>query len=359
MHKYGVVFCGMILLFSCSNKDRFKYSISDFKPSLQPHLRQIVHNGYPTAHDTVLHISCSEQELEKLSFSEHPMLRAAALKELLERKCFDGSELILKHIEDTSLVPYDAGEWGVGMSCIMDQIILHSTWKTPEAKQIIVDSMLLHHNHFRTAYRILEYFEPGELHYNSIKDMAIRDRKSIGDLNHIWLPDFELALFGLAKYRKTKDISIIKEQLLKQSHSISSLGFRLLKKFPDSSYMEIFEKLYPHDFNYWIFRDNNFNYAVDFINSISTYKNERSARILAAIIKDKRFIDPCYGKGNIRHSAIRAIWENKCEAYRSLMDITKKEGLKHLKNREKFSIEIPVLKLDSGEKVYSWLYQYP
>ena len=191
---------------SCKTDVRFKYAIRDFKISLQTSLTHIVSKGIVDNDTSVnfLRTHATNQELLNLCQSEHPLLRAVAFRLLLERPDIDHFHLLMNHLDDTSTIAKDAGEWGIKYSTVSDDIIGHSNWKDVQEKNKTIYKVIFEHSYLKSAYNILYKLEPEDKYYKYIKKMAQEDR----DFN-----DIEYALFGLAKYKKPEDIEIIKISL--------------------------------------------------------------------------------------------------------------------------------------------------
>lgn len=88
------------LLVTCTRNSGNSYAIRDFSKSLQPYLRKVVEQdivGYDS-NTKFIERNATDKELEKLSRSEHPVLRAVALREMLERPGFDHFHLIMNHL---------------------------------------------------------------------------------------------------------------------------------------------------------------------------------------------------------------------------------------------------------------------
>jgi len=132
-----------------------------------------------------------------------------------------------------------------------------------------------------------------------------------------WIDNIESAWYGLAKFRKQEDIPFIKDRLLKNKWRMNSLFFKLMKEFPDPSYIEVFEKIYPKQFYRVFCKERNPDLAADYINSVAVYKNPRSATILDSILNKKEInclINPSW----LQEVVAQAIWDNPCEAYAKL-----------------------------------------
>jgi hypothetical protein len=308
----------VILFWSCNTDNKYSYAIKDFRKPLQPYLTSIVSKGIVMYYDSSLRNIATDKELIKLGNSEHPVLRASAFREMLHRKSFNHFDILMNHLDDTAIVATDAGEWGILYSSVSDDIIEHAKWKDTAGKNKTIDEVITGHNYLRSAYTILSNLQPQEKYYPYIKDMAIRERKSVSDYNKPWAGDVEFALYGLAKFKKKDDIKIIKELLISNAWNMGSVSFNLMKEFPDTSYLAVFETYYKRNFYRNICTGRSVDKAVHFVETIATYKNNRSAEILKTILNKKPFINCTADTGWLKERLIYAIWDNPCDAYLKL-----------------------------------------
>lgn len=306
---------------SCNNKDKdgYTYAIKDFRKPLQPFLTKIVSRGIVKHVDSALRYMATDKELLQLSKSEHPALRAAAFREILKKKSFNHFELLMNHLDDKAMVIEDEGEFGAHFITVSDYILLKATWKNEQEKNKTIDAVITKHNDLAAAYTILMQIEPQEKYYPIIKKMVERIHKyyEVGDfVNNT--DNIAYALYGLAKFKKKEDIKIIKEYLLHYYPELPEIGFWLMKEYPDTAYMQVYEAYYPGRFYKTICREKNIDKATDFINSIANYKNERSATILDSILNKKAFVNCPADTNTLKRFLITAIWNNDCKAYSKL-----------------------------------------
>lgn len=345
----------LIILLSCKNDNKYNYAIKDFRKSLQPHLDRIVSKAIVMNYDSALRHMATDEELKQLSRSEHPILRASAFCEMLDRKSFNYFDVIMNNLDDTATVVTDAGEFGVDYQAVSDYLLEQASWKTQEERNKTIDKVITQHNYLQSAYFILNKIEAREKYYPYIKDMATRIRKHDREYKEAGFREKQYALYGLAKFKKEQDIPVIKQQLLRHYGQMDAVAFQLMKEFPDTSYLELYEAYYPKVYNISI----NFNgadEAVDFIESIAVYKNKRSAAILDSILNEKTTIirpEDWY----IKERLINAIWNNECEAYSKLRKQVAKSIQESKENTSKLTpldfddIPIPV---DTSERRIYW-----
>jgi hypothetical protein len=341
-----------MLLCCCHTDNSHLYAIKDFRKPLQLQLTYVVSKGIVGLYDDSLCRMITDKELVQLSRSEHPVLRATAFREMLERKSFDHFKVIMNHLGDTAIVAIDAGEWGIEYAAIADDIIHNARWKTNEAKNRTVDAVLTKHNYLRSAFNILLTCEPKEKHYKYIRDMAFRENRPLAYTNYR-NTETTLALYGLAKYRKKEDIEPIKEMLLEDIHSLDEAAFRLMSEYPNPAYLEVFEAYYPRQFYRTICRERTIEDAGNYITSLGTYKNDRSARILDSILNRKPFLDCAADSNSLRTRLIYAIWKNPCPAYTKLRAQVEARIIESEKNSLP-ALNYPVEVIDSSEEKIWW-----
>lgn len=201
----------IIGILACSKSDpKYPYAIKDFSKKLQPHLHKIVANGLIGVDynsEMFVENNSNESELRQMSFCEHPLLRAIALRALLKRDTLNQNEVILAHLTDSAFIVIDVSNWrasftGINFISVADDMINHSVWKSFADREKIIDRIITKHNNLTAAYKISDRINPKEKYYASIKEMAQRDRDPKLILNTI---------IALGKFKKTEDIKIIKD----------------------------------------------------------------------------------------------------------------------------------------------------
>lgn len=345
-----------MLFWSCKTDNKYHYAIKDFRKPLQPFLTKIVSKGIVMYGDSALRFMATDNELIQLSKSEHPVLRASAFREMLNRKTFNHFDILMNHLDDTATVATNAGEFGIYYRKVSDDILLKAKWKTESDKNKTIHEVITRHNYLQAAYLILSQINPEEKYYSFIKDMATRSRNYDVDIDERGFHEKEYALYGLAKFKKKDDIKIIKDQLSENSWRLTKLSFELMTTFPDSAYMEIFEEYYDYVFYHSICRKQNSDMAIDFINAVATYKNERSATILDSILNSKPFMpcpaDTAYMQLELAH----AIWNNNCHAYLKLRKQVEPRIREYEKNKiEPMSFDPVEHSIDSTEEKIVWV----
>lgn len=347
----------LLTLFGCKKTNKNSYAIRDFNKELQPYLIQVVSKnivGNDSATRFVEH-NATDEELKKLSCSEHPVLRAIAFRTMLDRNTFNHFDLIMNHLDDTAIVAIDAGEWGISYLRISDDILQHGRWKDTIARNKTIEEVILKHNYLHSAYTKLLNIEPNEKYYSLIKEMAQRKRNYNEDVGEMGFDEIEYALYALAKFKKKEDIPLIKQLLLKNDWRMTELSFRLMKEYPDEAYLDIYEAFYKLRFYHKICWDHDINITVDFINSVATYKNQRSASILSAILNKKPFIRCPADSSYIKDELVQAIWNNKCDAY-SKMAKQIENLIRRYEENNTTPLQVEEIKLpaDSSKEPITW-----
>jgi hypothetical protein len=332
-----LLFLGLIsLFFSCKNGHTYTFAIKDFRKQLQPYLTRIVTEGIVISYDTALRKMATDNELKQLGQSEHPVLRAVAFNEMLERKSFNRSQILTNHLDDTATVLVDEGEFGIARRTVSDYILLESRWYPKDDKSNMVEEILTRHNYLRSAYIILDKIEPQQKYYRLIKDMATRPRHPDSDGYELAFGEVEYALYGLAGFKKDEDINIIKQRLMRNVWQLSYISFRLMKEYPDTAYLDIFEAYHHRQFyNFSGNRRDGFSGFVpdkaepeDFIQAVVVQENERSAKLLDTIL-DRLDIMPCMpDKQTIEEELVKAILEHPVAAYSGLQQKIKLKSKK-------------------------------
>ena len=345
-HRNQLLFLSFILFCSSCNtgSGKYPYAIKDFRKPMQPYLTNIVSKGIVSFIDSTLGVMLTDKDLIQLSHSEHPILRGLALRVMLWKSSFNHVDIIMGHLDDTAIVGFDHGEFGIYYIAIADELLQNFEWKSIKDKNRVIDEVITKHNYLQSAYTILEKIQPREKYYPYIRDMATRSRKYEDELGERAFGDIEYALYGLAAFKKKKDIKIIQERLMTNKWQMGEVSFKLMREFPDSSYQNILEAYYPLNYYNSICRERSVDKATSFINTVAVYKNNRSAKILNAILKEPPTncaVDTAY----LREELEYAIWTNPCESYSTLRKAVAASVQAVGKNRV---IRTPAISIDSS-----------
>lgn len=351
-------------LCSCHNSNnKYPYAIKDFREKLQPHLIKMVEKGIVMGGDSALQHMATDAELERLGRSEHPILRAAAFREMLKRKSFTHFDIVMKHLDDTALVFTDAGEFGIWDRTVSDDILQEAEWKTREAKGKTVDEVLKKHNYLRSAYIILDELEPQEKYYPFIKDMATRPRNlDPYEGYELGFGDIEYALYGLAKFKKKEDAEIIKNRLMEHVWELSDVSFRFMKEYPDTAYFDVLQTYHRRQFyKFSGNRPHGFSgfpadraAPEDFIQALVVQQSEKSARLLDTMLTYLPKHTYLPDKETILNEVIKAIWEHPCPAYAKLREKIKPKAEDLLKSQISIPLDASPMPVDTTDITYRW-----
>ncbi|MFL5742928.1 MAG: hypothetical protein ACJ75B_22100 [Flavisolibacter sp.] len=361
--KQPIILLLAFILCCCDNRSKYPYAIRDFREELQPDLVKMVQKGIVMYTDSAMQHMATDAELERLGRSEHPILRAAAFREMLKRKSFNHFEIVMKHLDDTALVFTDAGEFGIGDRTVSDDILQEAGWKTQEAKNKTVEQVLSRHNYLRSAYIILKEFEPQEKYYPLIKDMATRPRRlDPYEGNELGFDDIEYALYGLAKFQKKEDVDVIKQKLMKHARELSDVSFQMMTEYPDTAYLDVLQTYHRRQFyKFSGNRPHGFTgFAADraapedFIQALVVQQNDRSAKLLDTMLMYLPKYACLPDKETIINEVVSAIWEHPCPAYARLREKVKLKA----EELSKWQVRIPIDRLkepnDTTKENYRW-----
>jgi hypothetical protein len=329
---YIVIILVAPVIFSsaCNNKEKYPYAIRDFKSKYRPYLEEAVSKNL-VGYDSCIRFikeKLSDEELLKLSNSEHPTLRALALEELTDRKSADQFNIIKNHLDDTAIVVKDMGEFGVKFTTVSDNMIMETDFRDSAEMQKVIELVMAEHIYLSSAYSILIRLNSNAKYYPVIAEMTKRERsyEEISD-----------ALYALAGYKKRSDIPYIKEKL--SSSLLLKESFGLTQEFPDSSYFPLLEKyarrlygtIYSRPYQEIFYNQQE---ALHFFNTVASYKNERSAHILSGFLH-RGLVLELRDTNLFRNGINDAIIANPCPEYLPMI----KELSGYISKKKKDSIE--------------------
>lgn len=351
MHSFMLPFTRLLIPLllicnlSCKQYNQNTYAIKDFRDSIQPFLTTIVSKGILTSYGDALENTVNDKEILELCYSEHPLLRAFAFQEIQERNFYNCNEILMQHLDDTAQIAFDMGEFGIGRSAVADHFLQRATWKTQDEKDKSIELVLTKHHYLQSAFRILRKIEPQEKYYAIIKNMALRPRILSDEGYELAFDDIEYALYGLARFKKKEDISLIKDKMLNKSWELSNISFRLMKEYPDTAYMEVLSEYHSRKFyrfsgnrrggftGYYTDRAD----PEDFIQALVAQQNERSARLLDTMLLYLPRATRMPDHENILKKLMNEIWGHPCPAYAAIRNKIKSK----VENSSKWALEIP------------------
>ncbi|MBX3242445.1 MAG: hypothetical protein KIT80_04845 [Chitinophagaceae bacterium] len=360
----------VLALYSCNTSQPETYAIKDFRKTLQPGLIKAVNNGIVSWDSTFQYIA-TDNELRQLASSEHPIIRAIALHEMLVRNKADHYNIVKDNLADTAIIAVDRGEFGWAFETVADHLIEWAYWNTKEELDETIRLVVSKHNYLQSAYLILPGLEPQEELYPFIKDMATRPRKLSGDGYEMGFRDIEYALKALAKFKKQEDIQTI-NQVIKQNHGFLTYNtLELIRDFPDTSYFEILQRYHRYSFYQFSgYRRGGFTgFPVDnadpedFIDALFAQRTEKSALLLDTMLLYLDHIKHIPDRDGIKEKLVMKIWEDSTAAYTGIRKKVEKNARAILKQREQYDsaigdpIEIEPFR-DTTPPRYSWRYYY-
>ena len=348
MKQVAIFFLILLLSFSCKkNESKYRYAIKDFSKLLRPHLETIVTKGYTAGYDSseeYIEEKATNEELNKLCYSEHPILRAVAIVVALERKKGDHFDFIVSHLDDTATIAVEEGEFGIHFKKVADYMIEEAKWKTLTDREKIIDEVIFKHNDLHSAYKILPRISAKEKYYKYIRKMAVRDK---------WNYENQDALYALSKFKKKDDVDVIKNELRDKFYFFREYSFDIMREFQDTAFLNILDdwgrRLFVNSFcNEERYTDN----SKAFINALAVYKNEKVADIFSRILDwNPKFY--CRGDLNyLKNNIYNAIWDNQCDAYSTFMKIVNP----FIKEQEENSFKLDPVKHheDPNEPKITW-----
>lgn len=353
----------LVCLFACKNEQGESYAIKDFRKSLQPFLYKIVTTGYVTYYDSSQIKSITDKELIRLAKSENPILRATALREMLDRNSFNHFDAVINHLNDTAIVAVDNGEFGIGFRTVSDYVIQEALWETLQEKNRTIEQVLTKHNYLSSAYNILTSIEAQEKYYPYIKEMATRPRRLDRYENYeLGFHEIEYALYGLAKFQKKEDVQILKNKLLNHVWELSDVSFRLMKEFPDTAYFDVLQTYHRRQFyKFSGNRPHGFSGLVadraapeDFIEALVVQQNDKSANLLDTMLNYLPKYTCMPDKQNIINTVIEQIWEHPCPAYARIREKVKHKAEEILKGRISIPLDPIDIPVDTTKRKYHW-----
>ncbi|WP_153797059.1 hypothetical protein [Foetidibacter luteolus] len=350
------------IFYSCNNSSKYPFAIKDFRGELRPYLTKMVEKGVVMNRDSALQHIATDQELLRLGQSEHPILRAAAFREMLDRKSFNHYDLLMTHLSDTAFVATDAGEFGIWDRTVSDDILQEASWETQEAKNKTVEEVLTRHNYLRSAYVILTSLEPQEKYYSFIKNMATRPRRLSYEGYELGFDDIEYALYGLATFRKKEDLEIIKAKMMENVWKLSEVSFRLLQEYPDTIYFDVLQLYHRRQFyKFSGNRPGGFSGFIadraapeDFIQALVIQETDKSAKLLDTMLNRLPLRTCMPDKETIIDEIITAVWKHPCVAYTKLRERIKPKAEQILKSHISIPLDQLTIPVDTTRKIIRW-----
>ena len=321
------IFLLFLFFSSCAPNGKYPYAIKDFDAALRPHLIHLVENGIVLPGDTILARDVSIKDLEKLSRSEHPILRAMGLRALFRRDAVGQFALLMRHLDDTAIIIVDRGEFGDQKTTVSDDMLDQAEWKTKKDRDSTVAEVLTRHNYLRSAYLVIDQLPPNERYYEITRELAFRPASSLNRLDDPFgFLDREYALRALARYKKPEDITLIQQQFLENNRLLSSVSFELMRQQPDNAYQAVLEKYFIGQF--FKFNGNRRDGFTgfptsradpeDFIDAVIAQETVASGNLLFQLLERLNLSTTLPDRAGILDYTVTSIWEHPCDAYAKL-----------------------------------------
>lgn len=353
-----------VILHACTGHANYRAAIHDFRPALRPYLSALVSRGV-VGGDTSIHYiekSASDKELMQLSKCEHPVLRSVAFIVMLDRPSFDHFSLIMNNLDDTAVVPTYEGEFGIAYHTVSDNLLYDGKWKDTVERKKTFEAVMIRHSHLMAGYEMLSRMQLKEAYYPIIREMAFRYEGSYEEfpfnmLHRLTFYTREFALYALAAFKKKEDIPLIKQMLLTYTPELGSRSFDLMRQYPDTSYIEVYQRYY-RSFYRKLLRDGTFYDTEPFMRSLASLKNQSSAVILNSMLLKKPFMTCNVDTVYLRRALYEAIWDNRCDAYATMLEkiepqIRKWRRISELSGATPFSIDTNHF-IDTAKEPVGW-----
>jgi hypothetical protein len=322
---------------SCNSyKTKYPYSPNDFRAELRPELEKIVINGGTcatyfdeddnTRRDKFISLvdsGTSENELQKLTACEHPVLRAYAFKILCRRKSPLVSNILLNHLDDTAIISYCRGEFGEDYTTVSDYFLDQSEGKTTLLKADVIKTVITKHPYLLTAASVFTYPKDSmKQYYQELKDIILKDYP----LHYRY--GYQL-IAKLSEYKKDIDTGFIKKSLEERWRDNEQLKFQVIENNPVSSYFFAVEKFYVRllGLKYRkllqieFLHNEKFTSAFNqFIDATTSYRSKRGAEIIQSILQKKLYPDETsapamYHEGTFYSTLLDQLKKYDCDYY--------------------------------------------
>jgi hypothetical protein len=282
MPPTGYSFAILLLWFliSCGHSQKTN-TISDYREDLQPHLQRIVTEGQ-LAYGTIRNIRSlvTDKELIQLTRSEHPLLRAFALEQILNRPLMEHFNLMMSHLDDTALVYVDHGEFGFQPQFVSDYMIENGKWATYEMRDKTAEEILKNHPYLISAFSVPDKMELKDSHLPYIRKIAEDYARHQGTIRFDHFYSFQNILYSLASFKKKEDIPLIVLAMEYWQFSLTRTSFLAMQFFQDTAYLKLLEK-YALEISYSPRSEE--SDVADCLEAIASYQNEESRKILEKV----------------------------------------------------------------------------
>jgi hypothetical protein len=314
MRKITLLFI-ISILFSCGRENPYPNSISDFRPELQVHLKKLASEKQLPSKDTVarnyITESCTKEELLKLIKCEDPVLRVIAYRTLVNKKDKDYFKILLSHLNDTTKVTwwyYEDAANDFMVSDLMIRKVVSEKKLSQIQKDILVDRVLLKHLYLPNSIWMMCEIKPQEKYYSIIKAQAL---KKVDECSKLAIT------YSLARFKKEKDIPLIKQNFKQFSHNINCNNyiFQSIEAFPSKELFPILLKYFNKEIR--IKKPASYEDLKYYCRAIAKYKNDESLLLLEKLLDKENYPDSWYFNHNQEY-VFRAIHKYRAPLYDDL-----------------------------------------
>ena len=184
----------------------------------------------------------TDSELIQLTDDDNPVVRSSAFLALASKKSIDPFPILLKHLNDTSIVNTQSGDVSLSwpnnvniLGYVHPSLRNNRTSKLTQSQVALVDSILLFDSALIFDKGMRDFFlmrmKPELRHYEKIRAMAVSGKQPT-------------AIFLLAKFKNKDDVAIIK-QLFEEPHYYN--GIRAARSFPDEAFYPFLKSKFEED----------------------------------------------------------------------------------------------------------------
>ena len=287
----------VITIVGCVQGKKYPVKITDINPKLSKYLNDYPVDGLVCTHQDSLATnyfrdSCTKKELRDVLICEIPKYRIAAFNAILNIKDAEYFSILLNHLDDTSKVTWWASYDNGKEDYVSDLMIQNAAWKwklSQRQKDSLVDAVLNNYMYLESAKWMINDIRPQEKYYSIIKLAAQNKSNNCGDLSYT---------YSLAKFKKQKDIELIKKNFNKFTDNpfCNDICFEAIEVFPDTAFFPLLTK-YLNE----VIRKQKHQGAEDlkyYCRAVAEYKNQKSLEILKALTKKETYPDNNYLQDN-------------------------------------------------------------
>ena len=321
----------VVIAASCSSyKAKYPYSLKDFRQELRPGLEKIItnggmcddffdngSNGLRDKYVSFIDSNATLPDLQRMIFSEHPLLRAYGFKLLCRRESPLLNDVLLNHLDDTAIISHCNGEFGPDFTTVADNFLQTSKGKTRILKKDVIATVVKKHPYLINAAIFFQYRKDSmQGYYHELRDIVLHKYP------HHYAYE-EMLLKKLSVYKNFADTSYIKTAL-KIRWRDDQEKFLLVENNPIQPYFFVIEKFYESlkhskyfgDLQQRYHREDKFERVFDsFISALLAYKSKRSAEIIESILMENLYPEAENARDNLLKYSFHYFLLKKIEQY--------------------------------------------